>query len=97
MSRLPVECPVSGKSEDAAENCERLVVLFRDNERLIAALQTVSQRLHAVRGYVAEPDCNVGLGGAYYLYWRTRHSGVLTMLRANRLEGRRILERLGRK
>ena len=71
-----------------------MVVLLRSNEQLFGALEGVSQRLHEVRTYLAQDDCNVSLGRECYRYWRTRHSGVLTQLRANRLEARRVLRRL---
>ena len=61
---------------------------------LFGALEAVSQRLHEVRTYLAQDDCNVSLGRECYRYWRDRHSGVLTQLRANRLEARRVLRRL---
>jgi len=71
-----------------------MVVLLRNNEQLFGALEGVSQRLHEVRTYLAQDDCNVSLGRECYRYWRTRHSGVLTQLRANRVEARRVLRRL---
>jgi hypothetical protein len=71
-----------------------MVALLRSNERLFGTLDGVSQRLHEVRTYLAQDDCNVSLGRECYRYWRSRHSGVLTQLRANRLEARRVLRRL---
>ncbi len=78
----------------AAADIDRMVVLLRSNEHLFGALEGVSKRLHEVRTYLAQDDCNVSLGRECYRYWRTRHSGVLTQLRANRLEARRVLARL---
>jgi hypothetical protein len=72
----------------------RLVWLARSNQQLFGLLHTLSDRLHGVRAYLAGAGCNVSLGRAYYQYWRTRHSGVLLLLRANRLEARRLLARL---
>ena len=80
--------------EAAAGDFDRMVILLRSNEQLFGALEGVSQRLHEVRTYLAEDDCNVSLGRECYRYWRTRHSGVLTQLRVNRLEARRVLRRL---
>ncbi len=77
-----------------ASDFERMVALLRSNERLFGTLDGVSQRLHEVRTYLAQDDCNVSLGRECYRYWRSRHSGVLTQLRANRLEARRVLRRL---
>src|ERR1700722_8330291 len=78
---------VSGpRAEGTAGGFDRVVTLLQSNERLFGALEGVSQRLHEVRTYLAQDDCNVSLGRECYRYWRTRHSGVLTQLRANRLE-----------
>jgi hypothetical protein len=72
----------------------RLVGLVRSNEGLTERLGVVSRRLRIVRAYLAQDGCNLRLGQAYYLYWRTKHSGVLQQLRANRLEARRLLARI---
>ncbi len=80
--------------EAAACDFDRMVVLLRSNERLFGTLEGVSQRLHEVRAYLAQDDCNVTLGRECYRYWRDRHSRVLTQLRANRVEARRVLRRL---
>jgi hypothetical protein len=72
----------------------RLVGLVRSNEGLTDLLGVVSRRLRDVRAYLAQDGCNPRLGQAYYLYWRTKHSGVLQQLRANRLEARRLLARI---
>jgi hypothetical protein len=78
----------------ATGDFDRMVVLLRSNERLFGTLEGVSQRLHEVRAYLAQDDCNHSLARECYRYWQTRHSGVLTQLRANRLEARHVLGRL---
>jgi hypothetical protein len=83
--------PVDGTVPD---DFGRLVWLARSNQQLFGLLHALSDRLHGVRAYLAGAGCNARLGRAYYQHWRTRHSGVLLLLRANRLEARRLLARL---
>jgi hypothetical protein len=80
--------------EAAVGDFDRMVKLLRSNEQLFGKLEDVSRRLDEVRSYLAEDDCNVTLARECHRYWRTRHSGVLTQLRANRVEARRLLRRL---
>ena len=80
--------------EDGGDEFGRLVWLLKSNDRLFAALRVSTERLRSVRAYLAEAGCNVFLGKASYAYWRTRRSSVLTLLRANRIEARRLLGRL---
>jgi hypothetical protein len=91
-----VQINAASGEDDAPLLIGRLIRIFRSNERLFAELRTLSQRLRSSRAYLAEPGCNLSLGTAYYDYWRAKHSGVLTFLRANRLEARRLLAQINR-
>jgi hypothetical protein len=70
------------------------VEIVRSNERLTGRLHAVSRRLRAARAYLAQDGCNSRLGQAYDRYWRTRYSGVLLLLKANRLEAHLLLGRI---
>src|SRR4051812_37870489 len=74
--------PTSG---DPTDDLGRLVSLATSNEGLFVALGKISGRLREVRAYLAVEGSNHRLGTACYAYWRDRHSGVLALLRANRL------------
>lgn len=64
----------------------RLVGLLRDNERLVGELRILGDRMLRARAYRAEPGCNVALADAHINRLRAKHSGVLALLRANRIE-----------
>jgi hypothetical protein len=80
------------RDEDLQNNdSSRLARLARGNEQLIGWLRRVSDRLRGIRIYLDRADANVGLGTCYYRFWRAKHTIVLTLLRANRIEARRLL------
>jgi hypothetical protein len=83
--------PVGGAPPD---DFGRLVGLMRSNERPTASLRAVTDRPRVVREYLAGAGRNSALGQADCRYWRSRHSSVLMLLRANRLEVRGLLARL---
>ena len=70
---------------------ERLVQIMKENDDLLAALRQLGARLAQARAYLAEPGCNAALGNANLLRVKTKHSCVLVLLRANRIEAQRIL------
>jgi hypothetical protein len=78
-----------------AIDLDRLGRLLASHGHLSRKLQRVTRQMRAIRGYLAQPACNVRLGGAYYGYYRAKQSALLTLLRANRLEGRALLVELG--
>jgi hypothetical protein len=80
--------------EERGDDLARLAWITRSNERLATVLRAVSERLQSVRKYLSQADANVTLGMAYYRYWRAKHSGVLALLRANRVEARLRLARI---
>jgi hypothetical protein len=69
---------------------ERLVRLLKDNERLVGELRSLGDRLMRARAYRAEPGCNVALAEAHINRLRAKHSGVLALLRANRIEAHEL-------
>ena len=73
---------------------ERLVGIMRENERLLLDLKAMTQKCQAARAYLAAPDCNVTLALANLNRLREKRSGLLAVLRANRLAGEDLLATL---
>ena len=69
------------------------VDVYQSNEFLSAELKSVNGKLARTRAYLETPGSNPVLAGAYQNQLRSRHSAVLTLLRANRLEARALLAR----
>jgi hypothetical protein len=69
----------------------RLVQLWREHEHLLARLRRCGAERSRARAYLARPGCNVLLARAALERARTKYSGVLLLLRANRLEVLRLL------
>lgn len=86
--------PGDGQGSTAARagGFERLVRLLKDNERLVGELQGLGGRLARARAYRAEPGCNVPLAEAHINRLRAKHSGVLALLRANRIEAHGLVQ-----
>ena len=68
-----------------------LIELSASNDRLMDELEISRKRIDAVRAYLDRPSCNERFGLATLEVCRARHSGVLAMLRANRIKGFRLL------
>jgi hypothetical protein len=75
----------------AANPLERLSQLMNSNERLMDDLATSRLRISDARAYLDVPGCNVRFGEAHLERCRTRHSGILAQLRANRIEALQLL------
>jgi hypothetical protein len=75
----------------AANPLERLAQLMNSNERLMDELATSRLRVSDARAYLDVPGCNLRFGEAHLDRCRTRHSGILSQLRANRIEALRLL------
>ena len=81
-----------GRGEDAFG---RIVRLMKDNERLFADLGAIVARIEQARAYLAVPDCHLPLGLANLSRLKVKHSGLLALLRANRIEALDALGTLG--
>ena len=75
----------------AANPLERLAQLMNSNERLMDELAASRLRISDARAYLDVPGCNVRFGEAHLERCRTRHSGILAQLRANRIEALQLL------
>ena len=75
----------------ASNPLERLAQLVIANDRLMDELAVSRARIDAARLYLDRPDCNVGFGSAHLERCRTKHSGILAHLRANRIEALHLL------
>jgi hypothetical protein len=73
----------------------QIVSVYQSNEFLFAELKTVREKLNCARAYLDAPGSNPVLAEARLLQLRARHSAVLTLLRANRLQARGLLARAG--
>jgi hypothetical protein len=80
------------RGTDTASNpLERLAQLVHSNDRLMDELTTSRARIVSARAYLDRPESNVKFGSAHLERCRTRHSGILAQLRANRIEALRLL------
>jgi hypothetical protein len=70
---------------------ERLVSLYRSNERLLSDLKSLRVRLASARAYLDSPGSNPVLGQARVLHLKAKHTAALTLLRANRVVARTLL------
>lgn len=68
----------------------RLVALFQGNEFLLGELGRLRLRRDRARDYARRPGSNQALARACLLQLSARHSAVLNMLRANRVEARHL-------
>jgi hypothetical protein len=93
---VPVEIGARPRVEPPHDAFGRIVSLYRSNEFLFSELQNVKLKLARARVYRDTPGSNPVLAEAHVLQLRARHSAVLTMLRANRIEARRRLGHPGR-
>jgi hypothetical protein len=91
QSAVPAETAACPQVEPPHNAFGRIVSLFRSNEFLFSELQNVKLKLARARVYRDTPGSNPVLAEAHVLQLRARHSAVLTMLRANRIEARRLL------
>jgi hypothetical protein len=67
------------------------VQILRSSERLLAALHSLEIQLGRTRVYLADPGCNRAVGDVRLSQLKAKHSGILALLRANRLEARQLL------
>jgi hypothetical protein len=93
---LPPSPPTSSSpiESEASNDFALLVRLFRNNERLFAERQALLERLQRARVYLADPRSNPNLAKANLDHLKTKYSGVLALLRANRREAQALLARL---
>lgn len=77
--------------ELGAHELGRMVLLVRSNDRLFDDLRANHARIAEALAYLSRDDANKALGWARMARLRDRHSAILTKLRANRIEGRRLL------
>jgi hypothetical protein len=100
MMALPSErmAPESGlpcgtPDQAGATAFGRIVALYQSNELLLSALQKVKKNQNSARAYLETSGSNPALAEAYLLQLKAKHSAVLTMLRANRIQARQVLDR----
>jgi hypothetical protein len=77
----------------------RLVRLMQSNERLFAEQRAlaVKLQLQRARAYLADPNANPSLERANLRHLKTKYSGILALLRANRREAQALGARLDSK
>ena len=79
----------------ASNPLERLAQLVVSNDRLMDELVTSRTRIVAARAYLDNPGCHARFGSAHLERCRTKHSGILAQLRANRIEALQLLGKGG--
>jgi hypothetical protein len=85
---------VAGASLAPPNLFEQIVRLVQSNERLFAERDALVAKLGRARAHLAEPGCNRNFAMAHLKHLKLKHSSVLALLRANRLQARQILDRL---
>lgn len=75
----------------ATNPLERLSQLMLSNERLMDELATSRVRIADARAYLDGPDARPRFGEAHLDRCRSKHSGILAQLRANRIEALHLL------
>jgi len=75
----------------ATNPLERLSQLMIANDRLMDELAVSRTKIVAARTYLDSPGCNPRFGSAHLERCRTKHSGILAQLRANRIEALHLL------
>lgn len=88
--------PIAGKVHET-DAFGRIVRLLKDNERLSADLKAIHSQIGQARAYLAAPDCHLPLALATLTRLKSKHSGLLALLRANRIEALRALANLEEK
>ena len=73
----------------------RLVELYRSNYVLLNELDSSKNKLERARAYLASPTRNPALAAANLVHLKSKHSAVLTLLRANRRQVQDLLGRTG--
>jgi hypothetical protein len=93
---LPPSPPICSSpiEPEASNDFALLVRLFQNNERLFAERQALLDRLQRARLYLADPHANLNLAKANLQHLKTKYSGILALLRANRREAQALLARL---
>jgi hypothetical protein len=74
---------------------EQLTQLMLSNDNLMDELTVSRAKIVSARSYLDRPGCNVGFGSAHLERCRSKHSGVLAQLRANRIEALHLLGHVG--
>jgi len=70
----------------AADPFGRLVGIMKSNERLFADLRALEVKIGQAKSYLAAPDSHLPLALANLDRLKSKHSGLLALLRANRIE-----------
>ena len=74
----------------------RLIGLMKENERLFAEQRLTRERMIEARLYQISPQNNPVFATAVIERLRQRHSGLIAVLRSNRIEARALLAGLER-
>ncbi len=69
----------------------QFVSVYQSNAFLFSELKSVKQKLASARSYLESPGRNLLLAQAQIDRLKARHSAVLTLLRANRLQARALI------
>lgn len=113
MASLPTRSPAYGINPDthpspfpivstpitseASNGSPRLVRLMQSNGRLFAEQRALAIKLRRARADLADPNANLGPGRANLQHLRTKYSGILALLRANRREAQALRAQLDSK
>jgi hypothetical protein len=94
VSVAVVASPATEAGGGDANLFAQVVSLYQSNSSLFSELKSLRGKQQRAREYLGTPGCNAALGEAHLLRLRARHSATLAVLRANRLQARRLLSRL---
>jgi hypothetical protein len=90
---IPPACgrPIESTPPIASNALERLAQLMISNDRLMDELVISRARIVTSKTYLDKPDRNLRFGLAHLERCRSKHSGILAQLRANRIEALQLL------
>ena len=71
-----------------------LKALYASNEYLFVKLESLRRQVDSARAYLSQPGNNPLLGEALLSRLRSKHTGTLTLLRANRCQARELCGRI---
>jgi hypothetical protein len=89
--QVPPGDPASRRLPVPPNPLERLTQIVQSNDHLLGELQKFRGKVNCARAYLDDPRCNIVLGTVSLNWARTKHTGVLAQLRANRIEANHIL------
>jgi hypothetical protein len=85
-----LECEPGSRLPSRPDHLDLLVRTLRNHEQILTNLRALREQAARARCYLAQPGGNTALARAYLERLLAKRSALLALLRANRLEARRL-------